>query len=130
MDNRLVRLIADYQQTVADAIALLKQAGIAIPASNVAWTAMDLPNGEFLPGYKMFKHGFGCSVKGPAVNVDFDFGNAGQTNGFDIGRLQAFASRSSNLYGFETLAEIRECFNGAIAQGEISVDTDSLSYLL
>jgi hypothetical protein len=83
-----------------------------------------------LAGFTIFKHGFGCSVKGPGVAVDFDFGTSGQTDGFDIGRLQAFASRRSDLYGFSALEEIPRTLTDAMEQGEVSVDIDHLSYLV
>jgi len=129
MDARLARLIADYQSCVAAAVELLARAGVPRPASNTAWTAQTVQNGEFLPGFSMFKHGFGCSVKGPGVTVDFDVGTSGQTDGFDSGRLQAFATRRRDLYGFPSLADIRRTLAEATEHGEVSVDVDHLSYL-
>ena len=129
MDRRLALLIQDYQRTVIEAAAVLARAGIPRPTSNTEWAGIDLPNGELLPGYRIFKHGFGCSVEGPGLAVDFDFGNAGQIGGFDIGRLQAFAARRPNIFAFTSPNEIREALAQAIDAGEITVDTDGLNYV-
>ena len=129
MDRRLALLIEDYQETVVKAIAVLERAGIPRPASNTEWAGIGLPNGDLLPGYRIFKHGFGCSVKGPGLAVDFDFGNAGQIDGFDIGRLQAFATRRPDLFGFASFDQIRRTLAEATECGEITVDTDGKSYV-
>jgi hypothetical protein len=129
MDVRLERLIDDYRRCVAEAVAVLQRAGIPLPASNTAWTGMELANGELLPGYRFFKHGFGCSVKGPGVTVDFDFGTAGQSDRFDVGRLKAFASRRADTYGFVPLTEIDRALAEATKSGEVAVDIDGLSYV-
>jgi hypothetical protein len=129
MDQRLALLIRDYQQTVVKAVAVLAQAGIHRPATNTKWAGTDVPTGDILPGYRIFKHGFGCSVKGPDLAVDFDFGNAGQIDGFDIGRLQAFATRRADLFGFASLDDIRRTLVEATKGGEISADTDGMSYV-
>jgi hypothetical protein len=114
---------------VGVAVALLERSGVSLPKSNVEWTAVDLRNGPRSSGLSIFKHGFGCSVKAPEVIVDFDFGTSGQTNGFDLGRLQAFASRRSDLYGFRTLNEVRTAYDQATNSREIRVDIDHLGYL-
>jgi hypothetical protein len=129
MDARLSCLIADYVRTVGDAVVLLARAGIPRPTSNFEWERRDLKNGEFLSECRMFKHGFGCSVRGPGVTVDFDFGMAGQIDRFDIGRLQAFATRDPNLYGFSRTDEIRSAFQVATAVGELGSNEDGLSFV-
>lgn len=68
-------------------------------------------------------------MKGPGLAVNFDFGNAGQINGFDIGRLQAFATSRPDVFGFASLDEIRRTLAEATEGGEITVDTDGMRYL-
>lgn len=108
----------------------LRVIGIPLPASNTEWTAFPMQNGEVRPGVSVFKHGFGCSVKGPGLVVDFDFGTHGQTDGFDIGRLQAFASRRPDFYGFSSTTEMRRALAEATASGEVGVDRDFMSYVV
>jgi hypothetical protein len=60
--------------TFNDAVALLERAGIARPPSNTELTTFDLPNGE---RWRVRSIG-----------------------SMSVGRLQAFASRDPNLYGF------------------------------
>jgi hypothetical protein len=129
MDRRLALLIQDYQETVVKAVAVLERAGIPRPASNTEWAGTDLSTADVMSEYRIFKHGFGCSVKGLGLAVDFDFGNAGQIDGFDIGRLQAFATRRADLFGFASFDEIRRALADATEGGEIKVDTDGMSYV-
>src|SRR5579863_3535448 len=107
MDSRLAKLIADYQSRVSDAVAMLGEAGIPRPASNTEWAASDAPEqGSLTDGFTYHKHGFGCAVAGPSWGVDFDFGDKGEIDGFDIWRLCAFARERLSEYGFESDEEI------------------------
>jgi hypothetical protein len=107
MDARLAELIRDYQEKVREAIALLEAAGIPRPRSNVEWAASHDPGRLSLDGgFSFYKHGFGCSVDGPAWGVDFDFGAEGQIDGFDAWRLYDFARNDLARYGFASENEI------------------------
>lgn len=78
MDERLHRLIDEYKETVARAVAALEASGIPRPASTTEWIGYDLPGrGELVGGGEYFMHGFGCEVRLPDVWVDFDFGDQG-----------------------------------------------------
>ena len=71
MDSRLSALIADYQGKVAEAVAVLENAGYPRPSTDSAWAgAAGPPSGELTPGYRFFKHGFGCAVHGPGWKID------------------------------------------------------------
>src|SRR5688500_12495031 len=102
MDPRLMELIKAYQARVLDAVHCLERAGSGRPASNTEWVGMAVPRGELVPGYQFHKHGFGCAVRGPDWSVDFDFGDHGEIDGFDLSRLKAFAAQRIDRYGFET----------------------------
>ena len=94
MDHRLAKLIADYIASVSEAVKLLESAGFERPKSNTEWACNEIPQIGVLPGgIKYFKHGYGCAVHLDSGGVDFDFGENGEINGFDIWRLSGFAGQ-------------------------------------
>lgn len=120
MDPRLSRLIRRYQDAVAAAVVALEQSGIARPASNDAWSGNGIPQrGALVNGGDYFKHGYGCTVRSSLGVVDFDFGDAGQIDGFDAWRLWRFASENDEDHGFASEAELKETFGAAQAAGEL-----------
>lgn len=97
MNVNLASLIDAYQSAVRDAVNLMYASGIEAPESNTAWACSGVPQvSELLGGVRYFKHGFGCAVHLPSGTVDFDFGEHGEINGFDLSRLQAFAKNRLN----------------------------------
>ncbi|WP_437612572.1 hypothetical protein WMF20_09440 [Sorangium sp. So ce834] len=120
MDPRLAKLIEDYRAKVAEAVALLERAGIPRPSSSLEWTQTDVAGrGELAEGYRYFKHGFGCAVAGPEWTVDFDFGDEGQIDGVDAGRLQRFAGERLGQYGFTSQEQLERAFDDAKAAGDL-----------
>jgi hypothetical protein len=130
MDSRLRSLIVDYLAAVTAAVDLLKEAGIAMPESNVAWACNGLPHNGVLPGgVPYFKHGYGIGVELEAGLVDFDFGQNGETNGFDFWRLAHFAGDRLSQYIFTSKEELRGCFQLALDSGAFVPSTYMLHYL-
>lgn len=120
MDPRLARLIESYRMAVVKAVTLLERAGIPRPSSNHAWTRMDVPGrGELGRGYRYFKHGYGCAVRGPEWSIDFDFGDRGQIDGFDAWRLYRFAEKKLRQYGFDSQEDFERAFEEAKAAGDL-----------
>jgi hypothetical protein len=130
MDPRLSKLILDYQGKVAEAVAVLENAGYPRPSSDSAWAGTDgPPHGELTPRYHFFKHGFGCAVHGPGWKLDFDFGEGGQIDGFDPSRLKGFAAGRLDAYGLHSEREIDDLFARARDAGEVVFSGYILSYL-
>lgn len=120
MDTHLNLLIQDYVRAVDSAVALMQEGGIPRPSSNVEWAKREIPQKGVLPGgVPYFKHGFGCFVELPGRPVDFDFGFEGQTNGFDLGRLQRFAGDRLHSYGFDSEDEFKNIFKQAVDSGAL-----------
>ena len=131
MDLRLRRLVKDYQEAVSAALKLMTQSQISLPTSNVAWACSDLPQVGVLEGdVKYFKHGYGCAVHLPSGVVDFDFGEHGETDGFDLWRLNNFAEDRLLAYGFASESELKACFAGAVEAGAIRYSGYILHYLV
>ena len=130
MDQRLAKLIADYQGRVADAVAMLESAGVPRPSSNITWSLMDVPDQIALPdGFSYFKHGFGCAVHGPEWRVDFDFGTRGEIDGFDAHRLYFFANGRLDEYGFATAEEIEDAVRSAHQAGDVTFSGYALYFV-
>src|SRR5262245_36643501 len=99
MDERLRALIQSYRMAVAAAVRKLSESGIALPRSNREWAMNGMPNlGQLVSGGSYRKHGYGCEVSTSKGSVDFDFGDAGETDGFDSWRLMLFAEAHPDLY--------------------------------
>jgi hypothetical protein len=130
LDQRLANLIADYQDNVRTAVALLQQAGIPLPESNIAWACNGIPQRGTLPGnIAYFKHGFGCAVMLPAAAVDFDFGANGEFDGFDTWRLAGFAGSRLGAYGFASNAALEACFKQEAHKRNVVKSVNSLYHV-
>ena len=129
MDQRLLQLIRDYQGRVFLAVAMLEAAGIPRPASNTAWATRDFPRRGPMPGgFTFYPHGFGCAVHCPDWIVDFDFGTAGEIDGFDAGRLRDFARKRLAEYGFDSEKDIELSVRRAAESNDLRF-SGSLYYL-
>ena len=130
MDERLLNLIRAYQQTVAQSVAMLEAVGISRPASNTEWATTDFPQRGRMPGgFAFYPHGYGCAVHGPGWVVDFDFGSAGEIDGFDSWRLRSFARKRLADYGFESEKEIDLAFQRAKENNDFRFSGYLLYYL-
>jgi hypothetical protein len=130
MNSNLARLISDYQSAVREAVDLMRDSGIELPASNIDWTANGIPQRGTLKGeVQYFKHGYGCSVKMPSGAVDFDFGEHGEIDGFDAWRLASFAGQRLPEYGFVSEATLNDCFKVEVAAGSLVYSGYILHYI-
>jgi hypothetical protein len=130
MDPRLATLIDDYIASVSSAVKLLERGGIARPESNTAWACADISQTGVLPGgVKYFKHGYGCAVHLKRGLVDFDFGERGEINGFDVWRLASFANERLGQYRFSSEKELEACFKAEASAGTLVYSGYILYYL-
>jgi hypothetical protein len=130
MNKRLAQLISDYQISVSTALRLLQKSGIVLPISGRDWAEADIPAcGELEGGIAYYKHGYGCAVSLPAGEIDFDFGDRGEIDGFDLWRLNLFAGSKFTEYGFDTKAALEESFNAAVKTGSLVYSGYSLYYV-
>lgn len=130
MDNNLEQLVTAFQARVRDAVALMYRSGMRMPHSSFAWLMADIPgNGVLDGGIQYFKHGAGCEVRLEAGIIDFDFGENGEINGFDLWRLTNFARGSLPCFGFDSVEQIEQSFNAAVACGVLERAGYDLYYL-
>lgn len=110
---------------------LLRDSGIPMPASNTDWACNGIEQtGEISGGSPYFKHGYGCKVRLPSgIAVDFDFGERGQINGFDPGRLIHFAGSRLTSYSFASENALNVAFDEEVAAGSLVHSGDILYYI-
>ncbi|MFC0682867.1 DUF6896 domain-containing protein [Lysobacter korlensis] len=129
MDEGLQRLIQEYLAAVREAVAELSASGIPLPASRMEWVTSGAPKqGVLVSGRVYLKHGYGCAVGTEPNEVDFDFGERGETNGFDGRRLARFSGFQSSAYGFADEKELERALGVEAEQGRV-VKRGSLYYL-
>ena len=130
MNNRLAKLIFDYQTSVRTALNLMQQSGIPLPLTSVDWIKTDIPpHGELEGGISYFKHGYGCAVSLPTGKIDFDFGDKGEIDGFDLWRLLNFAGFRLAEYGFDTKDALEGSFKAAAESGSLVYSGYTLYYV-
>lgn len=130
MNEKLVRLIVDFQESVQDALKLMQRSGIRMPPSSNDWIESDIPKtGELDGGVKYYKHGAGCLVSFSTGDVDFDFGEEGEIGGFNLWWLIKFAGENLTDYGFKNTDEVAECLNRALDTGKLICPDHDLYYI-
>jgi hypothetical protein len=101
-----------------------------MPYSSSAWIEADIPvRGALENGARYFKHGRGCRVLFDAGEVDFDFGEEGEIDGFDLWRLVQFAGDRLVDYGFQSGAMVEEQLAIAVAAGDVVFSGSCLYYV-
>lgn len=131
MDNRLAQLISDYQECVRAALQLIDESGIPVPPTSGDWAATDIPSfGELKGGIPYWKHGIGCKVSFPTGAVDFDFGEKGEVDGFDLWRLSQFFKCSKKDYGLCTEEALKMSFDAAVNEGSLNYWGSDLYYVV
>ncbi|MDS7815185.1 hypothetical protein PTQ36_30690 [Klebsiella michiganensis] len=89
MNEKLARLIFDFQEKILVALKIMHRSGIPMPLSCNHWIELDIPiSGELDDGVKYHKHGAGCLVRLSSGDIDFDFGAQGEVGGFNLWRLR------------------------------------------
>lgn len=121
MDARLRKLIDEYVASVEVAVDALNSMGVPKPASNNEWAMFQLPDDLVAPtGTRIFKHGYGCRFKNELVDVDFDFGEYGEIDGFDCWRLYDFCLKNpTKTLGFDSQSELEVAFEEACDAEEL-----------
>ena len=130
MDKNLVRLINAFQSDVRSAVALMYRSGMTMPYSSFAWSSSNIPGSGILDGgIEYVKHGVGCEVQLRTGTVDFDFGESGEIDGFDLWRLTRFAEDRLSSFNFDSAEQIEQAFNAAVANGDVERTRSGLFYL-
>jgi hypothetical protein len=123
----LLNLIEDYRSCVDECVELL------VDKFGDLYFLQEVNQGRIPRELEIldrtyFFHGVGCSVDGPDLEVNFDFGPNGRHDGFDAWRLYLFASAAPEKYpSLSDKKNIEEAFQKLVDDGVIFCPKDDLS---
>ena len=131
MDDQLRSLINDYQVAVAQAIAVLEDNGICErPLSRTNWVTNGMINKGTLGADGFYqKRGYGCLVDYQGLTIDFEFGEQGEADGFDIPKLNNFLEFNGRKHPLGKNNALSAAFKQAIQEKSIVGADTSLYYL-
>ena len=92
------RMLIDEYQVAARKVALALRAGFGRDDLLRAWRSGGIPKDGVINGIEFSFHGVGCRATVDGVEVDFDFGPDGRTDGFEAWRLWYFAQQNPQRY--------------------------------
>lgn len=131
MDPLLDDLIGRFRLAQDAAVAfLIDVAKMSWPASNRDWARRHMyerPVVGALPnGAALYPHGHGIAVVAENLNVDFDWGDEGEPDGFDGWRLYVFSLDNCPQINC-THTQLNELLKSAVAQGFL-IESGQLYY--
>lgn len=85
------------------------------------WHQNGIPRtGEFLNGkYKYSFHGVGCEFHMKDKVIDYDYGDQGRIDGFDLWRLSGYGEKNTTFKDYIESGKIKTDFDKAIEAGDI-----------
>jgi uncharacterized protein DUF6896 len=85
--------------------------GVRLPASNREWGAICVECGlhhvRWINGINVYVHGYGIELIFPDITIDFDWGDSGESDGFDTWRLWNFLCVNKVNEGHPYYAQIK-----------------------
>jgi len=114
------RMLIDEYQVAARKVASALRAGFGCDDLLLAWHSREIPKEGVINGIEFSFHGVGCRATVDGVEVDFDFGPDGRTDGFEAWRLWDFAQRNPQKYPqFQRLEDVQAALEKLARSGEI-----------
>lgn len=131
MSPSLVTLIERFREAQDRGVSFIvgvlgPTLGVRLPNSPMEWLTIcgetGLYNTRWVNGVAVYTHGYGIELIFDGLTIDFDWGEAGEPDGFDVWRLWNFARL--NPYGAHCPehAEVRAWVEEAAAAGELTQD--------
>jgi hypothetical protein len=100
--------------------------GVRLPTSATEWVNIcgetGLYNVRWINGVEVYSHGFGIEFIFGALTIDFDWGEFGEPDGFDVWRLWNFARLNPCGERCPEHAEVSAWVEEAVAAGELTKD--------
>lgn len=102
--------------------------GVKLPTSNREWVyhsgEVGLHNVRRVNGVEVCTHGYGIWLIFPDLDIDFDWGDHGEPDGFDVWRLWNFARCNRLRFGFGELTHklVGVWVEEACRRGELTRD--------
>ncbi|QDU19864.1 DUF6896 domain-containing protein [Urbifossiella limnaea] len=100
--------------------------GVRLPTTADEWVTIcgetGLYNARWVNGVGVYSHGYGIELTFPGLTIDFDWGEFGEPDGFDIWRLYHFARLNPCGVPTPTHAEVTAWVEEAVAAGELTAN--------
>lgn len=100
--------------------------GVRLPRSPGEWVAIcgetSLHNVRRLNGVEVYAHGYGIELGFGGLTIDFDWGEFGEADGFDVWRLWNFARLNPCDAPCPTHSQVKTWVEAAVAAGELTRD--------
>lgn len=130
MHSTLAQVIQAFRGAQDLAVAtLVERLGIPRPESNVAWAkrmqaaeacnGLDVHERGQAHGLHVRAHGYGVEIRFPNLTIDFDWGDNGEGNGFDVWRLWNHCSINHLFLDQVTHELLEQQVQRAVADGEL-----------
>jgi hypothetical protein len=103
--------------------------GLRLPTSNREWVEICAECGVsrktiVVNGVEVYAHGFGLELNFNDLQIDFDWGDSGEPDGFNSWWLLNFCRRNAIDFDCRNHSQIRSWLEEAAAQGELSRDSE------
>jgi hypothetical protein len=131
MNAILADIIRRFRAAQDRGVATLLRLGVPLPASNREWGRLCAARGIYqtreLDGIGIYVHGYGIELILDDVSIDWDWGDAGEPDGFDAWRLWVFVSQNHLDVGIaperrEAFAQIGAWLEESHLAGELTRD--------
>jgi hypothetical protein len=100
--------------------------GVRLPPSNNEWVMICSESGLYqirrVSDVEVYAHGYGIEISLPGLQIDFDWGDAGEADGFDGWRLWWFVRSNGLRVACHNHPEVNEWLDEAAAAGELTRD--------
>jgi len=117
MSNKFKRLVAHFQNSVREAEELMqKEFNVSDPWT---WRQNRIPIRGRFREYKYYFHGIGCYFNFGDYFVDYDYGDEGRIDGFDLWRLSRFGEQFEEYRSYIESGALNEEFEAHIETGGI-----------
>ena len=125
--ERSAKMNSDFDHMISDYISLISErmsrfcieTGFVLPNSSVEWVSNGPKKTVLSDGTIYSKHGYGCLITLKSGEIDFDFGDQGEIDGFDACRLSAFTESSHSRYSAKSEKEMQSILDAKLEAGVI-----------
>jgi Domain of unknown function (DUF6896) len=109
------------------ASVLRNELGVRLPKSNREWVSICAECGllwspQEVGGIQVYAHGYGIELMVDGLNIDFDWGDAGEPDGFDAWRLWNFYQVNGLPLPCESYVQLSSWLEEAAEHGELTKD--------
>jgi hypothetical protein len=120
MKTEFDHMISDYISLISERMSrFCVETGFVMPKSPIDWATNGPKKTVLSDGTTYSKHGYGCLIALKSGEVDFDFGDKGEIDGFDAYRLSAFTESFPSRYSIKSEREMQSILEAELKSGAI-----------